>query len=226
MPTLPSAELPISSFWQWLVSLVFADPAKLLNLVSTLHQYIRSHFERGGIYEVLEHDIRLELCDSSGASAIYYKRQKVRFLQNNVIAFQDQAWGDGDIFAEYQCSPGVPVDRYREGHRYRILISLRQSKQRGDIEEFHIQRTIRNGFTKPTEDLQTEIDHKTKVMTMTVIFPETRWMKRIALIEQKSARIIEIGTEHIRKLPDGRQQVQWQLAYPKQFEAYFLHWEW
>ena len=159
------------------------------------------------------------------ASAIYYKRQKVRFLQNNVIAFQDQAWEMAIFLQSINVRLGSGGSLPGR-HRYRILISLRQSKQGGDIEAFHIQRTIRNGFTKPTEDLQTEIDHKTKVMTMTVIFPETRWMKRIALIEQKSARIIEIGTEHIRKLPDGRQQVQWQLAYPKQFEAYFLHWEW
>lgn len=143
-----------------------------------------------------------------------------------MIAFQDQAWGDGDIFAEYKCSPGTPVDFYREGHRYRILISLRQSKQRGDIEEFHIERTIKRGFTKSIEDLQTEIDHKTKAMRMTVIFPKTRWVKKIALIEQKSSHVTELDNKHIQSLPDGRQQVRWRIAYPKQFEAYFLHWEW
>ena len=178
------------------------------------------------MYEALEHDIRLELRDTSGHTAVYSKHQKVRFLQSNVIAFQDQAWGDGDIFADYKCSPGVPVDRYREGHRYRILISLRQSKQRGDVEEFHIERRIKNGFIKSTEDLQTEIDHKTLEVSMTVVFPQARWAKKIVLIEQKTARVTELESKNTQILPDGRQQVQWHMSYPKQFEAYFLHWEW
>lgn len=226
MSTLSSLDIPITSVCQWLISWLLSDPTQLLNLVQTLGRYIRSLYEREGMYEVLEHEVRLELHDTLGQEAVYYKRQKVRFLQNNVIAFQDQAWGDGAIFAEYKCSPGIPVDRYREGHRYRVLISLRQSKQRGEVEEFYIQRTIKHGFTKSTEDLQTEIDHKTKVMSMTVIFPKTRWAKRVALIEQKASRTTELKSEDFKKLPDGRQQVRWQMTYPKQFEAYFLHWEW
>ncbi len=226
MPSLPSTEPTTTSFWQSLIALLLANPTQLLLFVQTVGQYLRSLFEREGMYEVLEHDVRLELKDASGRKAVYSKRQKVRFLQNNVIAFQDQAYGDGNIFVDYKCAPGIPVDRYREGHRYRILISLRQSKQRGEIEEFHIERTIENGFTKTTEDLQTEIDHKTKAVTMTVIFPKARRAKRTLLIEQKSGRTTELDKEHLRSLPDGRQQVRWQMFYPKRFEAYVLLWEW
>jgi hypothetical protein len=44
--------------------------------------------------------------------AIVDRQEEVRFLQGNVVAFADYAWGDGQIFADYRCSPGVPVDRY------------------------------------------------------------------------------------------------------------------
>ena len=43
-------------------------------------------------------------------------------MQNNVIAFEDYAWGDGEIFTDYRCSPGVVVDKYQEGDRWSILI--------------------------------------------------------------------------------------------------------
>ena len=100
-----------------------------------------------GMYEVLSYEARLELLDPTGRHAVYRKRQRVRFLQDHIIAYQDQAWGDGNPFAAYRCAPGKAVDRYREGHRWRVLISLRQTKNKGDVEEFFIEREIRDGFT-------------------------------------------------------------------------------
>ena len=49
-----------------------------------------------GMYEVLDYQAQLVLKDSKGKTAVYTKRQHVHFLQNNVIAYQDQAWGDGN----------------------------------------------------------------------------------------------------------------------------------
>ena len=91
-----------------------------------------------GIYEVLEHDVTLELLDAKGKRALIRKRQKVHYLQNNIMAYQDQAWGDGQILAKYQCSPGVEVDRYESGRETQILISLREMKERGDVDVFNI----------------------------------------------------------------------------------------
>lgn len=50
-----------------------------------------------GMYEVLEYESTLELQDRHGKRAIFRKREKVRYLQNNIIAYQDQAWADGEI---------------------------------------------------------------------------------------------------------------------------------
>ncbi len=102
--------------------------------------------QKRGLYEVLEYETTLELLDKEGEHAIFHKRQQVRYLQNNIIAYQDQAWGDGQILRNYRCSPGQSVDRYKLGHKTLILISLREIKQRGDIDEFNIQWEMRNGF--------------------------------------------------------------------------------
>ena len=63
-----------------------------------------------GMFKVLEYQSILEIRDAQGRRAAFKKREKVRYLQNNIIAYQDQAWGDGEILINYRCSPSVPVD--------------------------------------------------------------------------------------------------------------------
>jgi hypothetical protein len=87
------------------------------------------------LYEVLEYESTLELKDREGRKATFKKREKVRYLQDNVIAYQDQAWGDGEILLNYRCTPGAPVDRYRSGYKTTILISRREVKDKGDVDE-------------------------------------------------------------------------------------------
>ena len=65
----------------------------LLQLYRSLRQFLgRGRHE--GMYDILAYDAILELMDPKGETAVFSRRQKVRFLQDNVIAFQDYAWGD------------------------------------------------------------------------------------------------------------------------------------
>lgn len=198
---------------------------KPADIATPLVQLIR-RMRAPGLYEVLEHEVTLELQDEAGAVAVYQKRQKVRFLQDNIIAYQDQAWGDGNIFASYSCSPGVPVDRYRDGHRYRILISLRHTKRRNDVTEFRMERTITDGFKKSVDSWQTEIDHRTRSVVIHIIFPASRPPQSVILIEQNISRSTLLSTECFQRLPDGRVQVTWETKHPRIFEAYVMRWVW
>lgn len=209
-----------------LVPLLGSDMIELITaLLRLVRKIIRSRANEG-MYEVLNLESRLELRDPKGSKAVLYKKQKVRFLQDNIIAFQDKAWGDGEIFADYKCSPGAAVDRYREGHRFHVLISLRQTMNRGDSQEFNIERTIKNGFRKDLEDFQTEIDHPTKKMSVSVVFPRKRPPSKAWMIEQNATRTTELGPEHRQSMPDGRQQITWSINKPRLFEAYILRWSW
>lgn len=200
------------------------DISAFANLLVFLSQ--RIHYASPGLYEVLDHDITLDLKDTKGNSAIYHKRQKVRFIQDSIVAYLDKAWGDGDIFADYLCSPGTAVDCFREGHRYHILISLRQTKNRGEVEEFHIKRRIDGGFTHPTEEFQTEIDHRTEAMSMTIILPGGRPLRKVHLIQQNTGQSNPLGVGYITTLPDGRQQIRWATKRVRLYEAYILRWTW
>lgn len=202
------------------------DLVALLKVVLEAGRYIRRFHQPPGMYEVLEYHARLKLHDIKGKKATYFKDQKVRFLQNHIMAYQDQAWGDGNIFADYKCSPGVAVDRYQQGNVWRILISLRQTKHKGDIETFHIERAIEDGFIKAVEHFQARIDHPTQHLSMSVIFPAKRFPKRVGVVEQRTNRTTELDSSNIQNLPDGQVLATWSMEYPKVGEAYNLRWEW
>jgi hypothetical protein len=71
-----------------------------------------------GLYEVLEYEATLELEDQGGKRATFKKREKVRYLQDNIIAYQDQAWGDGEIREAFhkltvELYTSLPFDQWR-----------------------------------------------------------------------------------------------------------------
>ena len=78
----------------------------LIDLWKLVRKVLRGLIEEG-MYEVLEYESTLELQDKRSEHAIFHKREKVRYLQNNIIAYQDQAWEDGEILIDYRCAPGT-----------------------------------------------------------------------------------------------------------------------
>ena len=121
--------------------LVTGDGVKLLKGLAGGVRKLYDHLARWrsqGVYEVLDHDTTVDLVDPQGRVAVVTRRQRVKFLQDNVVGFADHAWGDGDIYAEYSCWPGVPVDLYERGSRHTVLISLRETRSRGDVLRFRI----------------------------------------------------------------------------------------
>jgi hypothetical protein len=105
-------------------------------------QQVAEHLFRDGPYEILEYDSVLELLDPRGELAVFKKRLRVKFLRDNITALQNYAWGDGHVLVDYHCSPGIVADRYLEGGHWNVLISLRQTKGTGDIEEFYIRYIV------------------------------------------------------------------------------------
>ena len=167
------------ALWGWLQSILqrlsqqdlHQALERILEIWNVLGQ-LRTRFRYHGLYEILEYDATLEILDSKGKKAILTRREVIRFLQDNVVAIHDHAWGDGRLFAEYRCQPGVPVDFYENGSKYNVLISLRETENRGDVLELWIERVIRNGLLQKQEWLETEIDHLMKTLKMAVIFPQ------------------------------------------------------
>lgn len=203
--------------------------ALIVPLLTDLYEWIKSKitkYSKAGLYEVLDYQMTLEIHDSKGKAATFSKQEKVRFLQDNIIAYQDQAWGDGDILLKYQCTPGVPVDVYRLGFKNYILISLQHVKNRGDVEEFRIKWDIQNGFRKPIGFWETIISHTTQRIGIRVIFPETRPPRKWYIVESNRQRVIYPGKECLTQLANKKWQLSWEKKLPRLYENYILRWEW
>jgi hypothetical protein len=200
-----------------------------LDLVVEIWKFARKIWKNmadEGMYEVVDYKSTLELLDKRGHRARLSKRERVRYLQNNIIAYQDQAWGDGKILVNYKCSPGAMVDKYRPGNKTYILISLRDIRKRGDIDEFHIEWEQHKGFLRKNEQWGTEVRHRTKRLRLEVIFPKARPPLRAWLEEYLRRRTRPLGQGSRRQLPDGRWLVWWETKHPRFHEEYALKWEW
>ena len=179
-----------------------------------------------GIYEVLNYESTLEIHDVKGIRATFNKQKKIRYLQDNIIAYQDHAWGDGNILLNYHTSRGRPVDRYRSGFKTYILLSLREVKNKGDIDEFNIQWNIRQGFLKEDGFWGTDISHRTKHIKVNVIFPKSRPPLHLSFEENNPKRSHILSRETQKLLPDGRWSVTFEKNNPKLYELYVLRWLW
>jgi hypothetical protein len=211
------------------VALLTKDTLSLArDLVAAGQSIIRqvTSFRPQGIYEVLEHDTTLELCDSKGNLAKVTRQQTVRFLQDHVVAFTDYAWGDGQALAEYRCQPGVPVDVYDDGAKKTILISLRETKSRGDVLRFHIQRKIVAGFCGREEWWETEVYHRIRRLRAAIIFPKGRPCQHATLAQRSKNSATKLGKRHFCFLKDGRQRLTWEIRRPKLHDRYTIKWVW
>ncbi len=210
-----------------LLTLVLNSPwLEILAEVWKVVQKVWRGFAEEGMYEVLDYEFTLELLDKKGARAKVRKREKVRYLQNSIIAYQDQAWGDGKILINYRCTPGVSVDQYRPGQKTYILISLREIKNRGDEDEFNIEWEARDGFIRSTELWAAEVSHRTRRLKIQVIFPQSRPPVRTALVETTTQKVTALGQDALRQLADGRYILAWATDRPRLYETYALRWDW
>jgi hypothetical protein len=204
------------------LALVLRNVFDVWELVRQLRHKIGYH----GLYEILEYDATLEIMDPRGEDAIIGRHEVIRFLQDNVVAIHDHAWGEGELFAEYQCQPGIPVDFYEDGSKYNILISLRETKNRGDLIDLRIERGIKGGFPQKDEWLETEIDHWVEHLKLSIVFPEERPCRRATLRQRSTNETIALNGGHFSFLSDGRQILTWQTNRPKLHDLYTIKWSW
>lgn len=178
-----------------------------------------------GPYEILDFDSTLTLHDPRGERATLEKVEQVRFLQDGVVAFCDHVWGDGEV-GEYSCSPGVPVDKYSDGHRTNVLVSLREAKSKGDLITFRSTRQLHDALTGAEEWLETEVDHPTRHLRLAVVFPKERRPFRLNVERNGASEALELNGERLQTLADGQTKVVWQTDNPPLGEVITLKWTW
>ena len=218
---------------QWLaIAGRVVGPVDVLGLIPKLVEvwkaldHLLGELRYRGMYEILDYDATLEIADIRGEKAKLTRREHIRFLQDNVVAIHDHAWGDGRFLCNYQCQPGVPVDIYEDGSKHNILISLRETKNKGDEMELWVERTIRGGFTEDEEWLETEVDHLMRRLKLAVIFPQGRPCRRATLTRRSTGKVTPLPQSHFALLPDGRGKLTWETRRPRLHDRYTIKWAW
>ena len=90
--------------------LILRNLLAVWELVDQLRDCIGTH----GMYEILDYPPH-STSRRNGRCSDYHPARGDPLLQDNVGAIHDHAWGDGELFAEYYCPPGIPVDFYEDG---------------------------------------------------------------------------------------------------------------
>jgi hypothetical protein len=107
-----------------------------------------------------------------------------------------------------------------------VLISLRETKATGDIEEFHIERRLRGSFAAREAWWQVSMQHATHRLKVSIVFPKKRRCERALLVERNRSRTTLLDAGTLDELPDGRQVLTWESDHVKRFEMYTIKWRW
>jgi hypothetical protein len=181
----------------------------------------------GGLWEIIADTDEWDIRDASGNLVLLTKSRKLRFLQNGVFAIRDYAWGDGQYEDGYSCDPGVAVDNFRQEGRHNVVVSLRETKRRGDVGDFQIQRTFIDSFRNQSESVHADILTMTQQLTIKVMFPADRPPTRAwAISHSAKAAQKQPHTLSPKGAADGRQYVEHTLRRPKFGEEYIVGWDW
>jgi len=199
--------------------------ARAFDLVRVLRRLLRRHACHYS-YEILTLETTVELCDPRGDRAIVRRRKRIRFLQDDVVAVTERVWGTGFFSEGYRCSPGVAVDFYEEGSRWTVLISLRETRKRGDTLALETSRTMLGSFPDDRCWWEEEIYQPTAQISVTIIFPKERRCRRATLTQRSRDHAVTLPRQRLRFLSDGRQALTWQADHPQLHDLYRIAWSW
>ncbi len=187
--------------------------------------YTRDRF--GGSYEVLDEEITWDLVRIDGSEVVQEKSLDVCFLQSNVLVWVDYAWGDGEIMAEYTCSPGRLVEKKRVADRTWLIILLERVRNRGDRATLETRRTVRGGFERANEWASFQIVEKTRHLKLSIVFPKDRPCQRAYRSSQAGQRQDkEIDVSDPQYNSDGRQVLVVDEKHPKVGQLVTISWDW
>lgn len=99
-------------------------------------------------------------------------------------------------------------------------------KNQGDVQDFYIERKLKNTFVEDQVSWQIEMQHRTRSAKLQVIFPKKRHCIEATVIERTRERTTHLELNHFVVLPDGRQLLAWENIEPLRFETYIIQWKW
>jgi hypothetical protein len=209
---------------------VVAAVALVMVVVVTVYAlWVRERF--GGIYEIVSSELEWDLTSADGSSATNTKKNRVRFIQNNVLAIPDYIWGDGTTSSDYSCKPGNQVAAFFEGSKKCVVIALDRMYNRDDELDIEIKRTVRNAFLGADEWVEVKPLAGTPALSFTVLWPAGRPPRTVTLTidnERRNKRkITQLNDDNGLGWHEGdRRKFYRHFARPSSDERIRIDWVW
>jgi hypothetical protein len=176
-------------------------------------------------YEILRHNLVLELHDVQGQKATLRRTARIRFLRDQVHAVRDRIWGDGERSPIAAVEPGIVVDAFQEASTLHSLISLRGPKSRGDLVTLTVVHELQGWFTRANEYFEVEVDVPTSELRMEIRFPKRRIPHHVWLIAQKNGSRRQLAGSNRPVTREGM-RIVWRRSKPPVSERLRTEWDW
>jgi hypothetical protein len=175
-------------------------------------------------YENLLIELVLDIRDRRGMRAVLERRQRVRFLAEEVDVVRELAWGDGEPFAHYRVRGATRLMVRPEGPKRAVLLGLQRRPTKDERVTLSSRRLIRGGFLEAREYWEVWFERPTRRVALTVIFPNRRPPHAVELVTLP--RLAPPRRVPVRFAADGRAFVRWSETRLDLERTYSLRWSW
>lgn len=174
---------------------------------------------------ILNHEVKIDLQDTSGALAYQTRTTKFLALKDKITSFIDHMSADGDLEVS-SVSPGTLEDIRREGGDLFLTTNFGKVLSKGEIIDKEIKTILKNTFESNPEYWSVRIILPTKEFKLIIIFPINRPYKNFRGYQRITSHEMIAETQPIETLISGRPALVWSVKAPKLKDVYKIIWEW
>ena len=170
------------------------------------------------LYETITFDSRLEIGEE-GRIAHFLRRQRVRFLEDDVTIFLDRVWGDGVLFASYDTGSTRIIDAFptRRGELV-VLLGLPRPFRKGETFEVVTERKIFGAFTDQNAYWELTMSAPTQTLSLDVSDRGSRGTNAVYVAAPRLR-----GLDVVRH---GKHSLRLKVDSPSLYVPYRLEWRW
>jgi hypothetical protein len=187
-----------------------------LTLVGQSRQ-VNAALRESFLYETIKFSGTLSILDRSRQVALFFRTQRIRFLQDNVAHFIDRVWGDGVLFAGYYAAGMRILDMLRARSGYLVLLGLPRPFHKGETFNVVTRRKIVGSVHFDEVYWQTSMPAPTELLSIRVLAPHGLTLHRPEL-SSPSLRNVEINS--------ARRSLELRVREPVLHAPYEVSWHW
>jgi hypothetical protein len=168
-------------------------------------------------YETVKFSGRLKILDANRTTAVFTRRQRVRFLEDGVGVLFDRIWGEGILVGSY-IAPGLTLmEPIRTPTGYVLPLGLPRHFRKGEIFDVVSHRRIVGAFSQPEGYWDTTMTKPTDLIQIAVVTPPGTAFSKPDIVAPPRGDMNITGKANLLKL---------RVARPAMNGPYRLRWSW